>query len=146
QVQFGRQHPEAMKAMPALIVLLIAAAAMAAGHIDDPPTPTPIPFTPEPRQLQWRIGFNLGNAVILEAPELNPQNDIQQAIAEADRLLPSPQFPVSLALLQASKAIMQSQRLVNPRKWTILDLRGKTEQKAFQALGVFMGTRLTSSE
>jgi hypothetical protein len=29
-----------------------------------------VPFTPEPRSTQWRIGFDLGNAVILETPEL----------------------------------------------------------------------------
>src|SRR5262249_42541562 len=41
---------------------------------------------------------------------------------------------------------IQSQQLVNPRQWTILDLRGKTSRHAFQGLGVFLGRRLTSSE
>src|SRR5205814_4562121 len=34
----------------------------------------------------------------------------------------------------------------NPRKWTVLDLHGKTEQRTFQALGVFMGSRMASQE
>jgi hypothetical protein len=41
---------------------------------------------------------------------------------------------------------LQKERLVNPRQWTILDLRGKTSRKSFQALGVFMGRRMTSNE
>lgn len=124
----------------------IAAAAVAGGQIDEPPAPTAVQFTPEPRQVQWRLGFDLGNALILETPELNPQNDPQAAIQEAERVLPNAGLPLGLALLPASKVSIQSQRLVNPKKWTILDLRGKTEQKSFQALGVFMGTRLTSRE
>src|SRR5439155_3358534 len=108
--------------------------------------PTPIPFTPEPRQLQWRIGFDLGNAVILETPELNPENDIKLAVREAERVLPRPLLAFGLALLPASKVSVRTQQLLNPRQWTILDLPGKTSRKSFQALGVFMGTRMTSSE
>jgi len=40
----------------------------------------------------------------------------------------------------------KNDRLVNPRQWTILDLHSKTTRKSFQALGVFMGRRMTSTE
>ena len=128
------------------LVWCIAVAAVATAQIEDAPAPTPIPFTPEPRQLQWRIGFDLGNAVILETPELNPENDIKLAVREAERVLPRPLLAFGLALLPASKVSVRTQQLLNPRQWTILDLLGKTSRKSFQALGVFMGTRMTSIE
>jgi hypothetical protein len=140
---------------------IAAAAVMVTPQIDDAPTPTPLPFTAQPRQLEWRIGFDLGNAVILEAPELNPENDerseckpdraqplcnVKLAVREAERLLPSPPLEFGLALLPASKVTTRAGALVNPRQWTILDLKGKTDRKTFQALGVFMGRRMTSTE
>ena len=128
------------------LVCLIAIAAAAAAQVDDAPSPTPVPFTPEPRQLQWRIGFDLGNAAILETPELNPEGDLKLAVREAERVLPHPFLSFGLALLPYSKINTRSQQLVNPRQWTILDLQGKTTHKAFQALGVLMGTRMTSTE
>jgi hypothetical protein len=130
----------------AAIFALVAAAAIATAQSDEPPSPTPIAFTSEPRQLQWRIGFNLGNAIALETPELNPKGNAELAIAEADRVLPSPELPFGLALLPAAKVLFESQKLINPKKWTILDLHGKTEQKSFQGLGIFMGTRMTTRE
>src|SRR5207247_824328 len=51
-----------------------------------------------------------------------------------------------LALLPVSKVAVQTQQLLNPRQWTLLDLHNKTTRKSFQALGVFMGRRMTSSE
>jgi hypothetical protein len=114
-------------------------------QVDDP-APTPIAFTPEPKQLQWRIGFDLGNALILEAPELNPENDFKLAVREAERVLPDPWLAFGLALLPASKVRFQQDRLVNPRQWTIVDLQGKTNSKTFQGLGIFMGRRMTSTE
>jgi len=77
---------------------------------------------------------------------LNPANDFQLAIREAQRILPRPFLSFGLALLPFSKTTVQNQQLVNPRQWTILDLLGKTTRKSFQALGVFMGTRMTSTE
>lgn len=112
----------------------------------DDPSPTPVPFTPEPRQVQWRLGFDLGNAVILEAPELNPENDFKAAVNEADRVLPHPGLSFGLALLPYMKVNVRTQQLVNPRQWTILDLQGKTREKSFQGIGVFMGTQMTSTE
>src|SRR2546429_1160893 len=47
-----------------------------------------VPFTPDSRSTQGRIGFDLGNAVILETPELNPKGDSGLAIEEAERLVP----------------------------------------------------------
>jgi hypothetical protein len=117
-----------------------------AAQVDDVPAPTPVPLTPEPRQLQWRIGYDLGNAALLEAPELNPENDFRAAVREAQRVLPRPFLSFGLALLPFSKIDTRSQQLVNPRQWTILDLQGKTTHRTFQALGVFMGTRMTSIE
>jgi hypothetical protein len=96
--------------------------------------------------LQWRIGFDLGNAVVLETPELNPNNDARQPVEEAERLLSRSFLDVGLALLPVAKVAFQTQQLVNPRQWTLLDLRNKTSRKSFQALGVFMGKRMTSSE
>jgi hypothetical protein len=125
---------------------LLALAAVAIGQIDDPPSPTPVSFTAEPRQSQWRIGFDLGNAVVLEAPELNPETDIASAVREAERVLPRPLVDVGLALLPTSKVTFKNDRLLNPRQWTIFDLHDKTSRKSFQALGVFMGRRMTSSE
>jgi hypothetical protein len=131
-----------------LIPLLscIGLVVMAFAQTEDPPAPTAVPFTPEPRQLQWRIGFDLGNAVVLETPELNPENDTKLAVREAERTLPHPLLAFGLALLPASKISVRTQQLVNPRQWTILDLQGKTSRKSFQGLGVFMGTRMTSTE
>src|SRR3989442_317340 len=104
----------------------IAAAAFSAiAQVDDLPSPTPVPFTAEPRQLQWRIGFNLGNAEVLEAPELNPENNFNLAVREAERVFPRPFLNVGLALLPFSKVNIRNQQLVNPRQWTILDLQGK---------------------
>jgi len=128
------------------LACLLAFATVLIAQIDDAPEPTPIAFTPEPRQLQWRIGFDLGNAVILETPELNPESDSQLAMREAERILTRPFLDFGLALLPASKVRIASERLVNPRQWTILDLKGHTIRKAFQGLGVFMGRRMTSTE
>jgi hypothetical protein len=125
---------------------LLAVAALAFAQIDDAPAPTPVPFTPEPRQLQWRIGFDLGNALTLESPELNPESNVKSALQEADRVLPRPLLDFGLALLPFSNVALQKERLVNPRQWTILDLKGKTSRKSFQALGVFMGRRMSSNE
>jgi hypothetical protein len=128
------------------ILFFFAIAAVAIAQVDDLPFPTPVPFTAEPRQLQWRIGFDLGNATILEAPELNPENDSKLAINEAQRLLPRPLLSFGLALLPYSKVNTRSQQLVNPRQWTILDLRNKETQKSFSSLAVFMGTEMNSAE
>jgi hypothetical protein len=124
----------------------VALAAVGLAQTDDFPSPTPIPFTPEPRDLQWRIGFELGNAAVLEAPELNPDNQIRSAIREADRILPDPLLSWGLALLPYSKVKVANSRLVNPHEWTVLDLQNKTSRKSFQALGVFMGSRMTTAE
>ena len=126
-------------------ILALAALTMVVAAQDDP-SPTPVPFTPEPRQVQWRLGFDLGNAVILEAPELNPENDFKAAVNEADRVLPHPGLSFGLALLPYMKVNVRTQQLVNPRQWTILDLQGKTREKSFQGIGVFMGTQMTSTE
>ena len=126
-------------------ILALAALTMVVAAQDDP-SPTPVPFTPEPRQVQWRLGFDLGNAVILEAPELNPENDFKAAVNEADRVLPHPGLTFGLALLPYMKVNVRTQQLVNPRQWTILDLQGKTREKSFQGIGVFMGTQMTSTE
>lgn len=138
-----------MKRWLIALVCLVAtagAAALVAAQLDDEPAPTPLAFTPEPRQLQWRIGFDLGNALVLEAPELNPDKDIKSAVQEADRILPNPSLNFGLALLPVSKVKIRTDQLVNPRNWTILDLHGNTTHKTFQALGVFMGRRMTSTE
>jgi len=129
-----------------LILCLMVLALGAAAQTDEAPSPTPVPYTPEPRQVQWRIGFDLGNVTILEAPELNPENDFQAAVREADRILPHPGLSFGLALLPFMKVNVRTDQLVNPRQWTILDLQGRTRQKPFQGIGVFMGTQMTSTE
>ena len=96
--------------------------------------------------MQWRIGFDLGNAIILETPELNPRGDPKLAIEEAERVLPDPQLSFGLALLPFSKITTQPQQLVNPKQWTIVDLLGKTTNHAFQAIAVFMGRQMTTTE
>jgi hypothetical protein len=128
------------------LACFIAIAAVAIAQVDSLPSPTPVPFTQEPRQLQWRIGFDLGNAAILEAPELNPENDFKLAMAEAARIFPASFLSYGLALLPFSKVNTRSQQFVNPRQWTILDLHGKTARKSFQGLGVFMGRLMTTTE
>jgi len=128
-----------------LCASFVAVAAVAVAQIEDP-APTRVPFTAEPRQVQWRIGFDLGNAIVLETPELNPQNDARAAMREAERVLKNPVSDFGLGLLPVSNVTLQNQQLVNPRQWTILDLQGKTTRRAFQALGVFMGRRMTSVE
>src|ERR1043165_9842301 len=100
------------------IVCVVSAAAIAVAQVGDGPAPTAVAFTPEPRQLQWRIGFDLGNAEILETPELNPQNNAKLAVQEAERILPRPVLDIGLALLPVAKVSIQTQQLVNPRQWT----------------------------
>jgi hypothetical protein len=95
---------------------------------------------------QWRIGFDLGNAIILETPELNPKGDPKLAVEEAERALPDPALSFSLALLPFSKITTQAQQLVNPKQWTIVDLQGKTTHHTFQSIAVFMGRQMTSTE
>ena len=127
-------------------ICIVALTAAALAQVGDLPSPTPVAITAEPRQTQWRFGFDLGNAVVLETPELNPENDYKLAVQEAQRVLTGSFLDVGLALLPVSKVNLRSQQLVNPRQWTILDLHGKTTRKSFQALGVFMGRRMTSTE
>ncbi len=129
-------------AASALFVLGIAAIA----QIDDFPTPTPVPFTREPKQLQWRIGFDLGNATILEAPDLNPRKDYRLAVQEAERVIPHPLLSYGLVLLPYSKLNVSNSDLVNPREWTVLDLHDKTVRKSFGLLGIFMGSLMTTTE
>ena len=128
------------------ILWLIALTLAAAAQSDDLPSPTPIPYTPEPRQIQWRLGFDLGNLTILETPELNPDSNYQAAITEAERILSRPGLSYGLALLPFMKVKVRTEQFVNPRQWTIMDLQGRTRPKNFQGLGVFMGTRMTSTE
>ena len=130
----------------AVFLCLFAVVLLSKPQVEEAPAPTPVPFTPEPRQLQWRIGFDLGNAIVLETPELNPDNDATSAIREANRVLPNPFLDVGLGLLPVSKVNVRTQDLVNPRQWTIVDLRAAKTRKVFQWLGVFMGRRLASSE
>ena len=125
---------------------LIVLAAAAAAQTAEPPSPTPAPYTPEPRQVQWRLGFDLGNAVVLETPELNPQNSVKSAVEEADRILPDPELRFGLALLPFTKLNIRREQLVNPRQWTIMDLDGRTKQRNFQGIGVFMGSQMTTTE
>jgi hypothetical protein len=128
------------------VLCLIAIALTAIAQVDDAPAPSPVAFTSEPRQLQWRIGFDLGNATVLETPELNPDGDFRAAVTEAQRILPRPHLAYGLALLPYDKLSARSAQLVNPRQWTIVDLQGKATRRTFQGIGVFMGTRLTSLE
>ena len=128
------------------ILCLIALTLAAGAQSDDLPSPTAVPYTPEPRQVQWRLGFDLGNLTILETPELNPDRDSKSAITEAERILPRPGLSYGLALLPFMKVKLRTEQLVNPRQWTILDLQGRAKQKNFQGLGVFMGSRMTSTE
>jgi hypothetical protein len=129
-----------------LIASSIAFVAAAIAQTDDAPSPTPVPYTPEPRLPQWRLGFDLGNAIILEAPELNPENNFKRAVDEAERLLPHPDLGFGLALLPFMKVNTRREQLVNPRQWTVMDLVGKTRQRSFQGIGVFMGTQMNSTE
>jgi len=128
------------------LACLISAATFGFAQLDDGPAPTAVGFTPEPRQLQWRIGFDLGNAEILETPELNPQSNAKLAVQEAERILPRPILDIGLALLPVAKVSLRSQQLVNPRQWTLVDLQGRTSRKTHQGLGVFMGRRMTTTE
>jgi hypothetical protein len=125
---------------------LLALAIAGSAQVDDIPSPSPVPHTTQPRQLQWRIGFDLGNATILETPELNPDGDYKRAVSDAQHVIKSALLSFGLALLPYSKMEISDLRLVNPKDWTILDLHNKTTRKSFQYLGVFMGTRMTTTE
>lgn len=125
---------------------LIALATAGIGQTEDFPSPTPVPFTPEPRDLQWRIGFDLGNTTVLETPELNPNRDYRGAVGVADRILPDPLLSWGLGLLPFARLEIENSQLVNPRQWTVLDLQNKAVRKSFQLIGVFMGTRMTTTE
>jgi hypothetical protein len=128
------------------IICFIALTLAAGAQSDDLPSPTIVPYTPEPHQIQWRIGFDLGNLTVLETPELNPENNFKAAVSEADRILSRPGLSYGLGLLPFVKVKVRTEQFVNPRQWTIMDLQGRTKQKNFQGLGVFMGARMTSTE
>ena len=105
-----------------------------------------VPFTPEPRTPQWRLGFDLGNAIVLETPELNPKGDPKLAMEEAERVLPDPALSFGLALLPFAKVTTQTSQLVNPKQWTTVDQLGKATNHAFQSMAVFMGSQMTTME
>jgi len=128
------------------ILCFATVGAVAAAQNAEPPSPTPVPYTPEPRQVQWRLGFDLGNAIALEVPELNPENDFKSAVAEAERILPHPDLSFGLALLPFMKVTVRREQLLNPRQWTVMDLEGRTKQRSFQGIGVFMGYQMTTTE
>ena len=107
------------------ILCFAAVGAVAVAQNAEPPSPTPVPYTPEPRQLQWRLGFDLGNAIVLEAPELNPENDFKSAVDQAERILPHPDLSFGLALLPFMKVNVRKEQLLNPRQWTVMDLRSE---------------------
>jgi hypothetical protein len=92
------------------------------------------------------LGFDLGNAVILEAPELNPEGNFKMAVNEAERILTHPSLSFGLALLPFMKVNVRREQLVNPKQWTVMDLEGRTRQRSFQGIGVFMGSRMTTTE
>lgn len=133
------------QAFPVFVFSLVLGVAATAQN-DDPPAPTPVPFTAQPRQTQWRIGFDLGNVSVLETPELNPQNDFRLAIRETQRVLPKSLLSFGLALLPFSQISIETSGLVNPRQWIIVDLHGNVKHRTFQGIGVFMGTKLASEE
>ena len=43
-------------------ILWFIALTLAAVAQDDLPSPTAVPYSPEPRQIQWRLGFEIGRA------------------------------------------------------------------------------------
>src|SRR5690349_15656305 len=104
------------------ILCFIALALGAGAQSDDLPSPTAVPYTPEPRQIQWRLGFDLGNLTILETPELNPESNFKAAISEAERILSRPGLSYGLALLPFMKVKVRTEQFVNPRQWTVIDL------------------------
>src|SRR5437667_7201966 len=124
---------------------ILCLAALAA-QTSEPPSPTAVPYTLASRPLQWRLGFDLGNAVILETPELNPENNFKSAAEEAERILPHPDLSFGLALLPFMKVNVRRDQLLNPQKWTIMGLEGRTRQRSFQGIGLFMGSQMTTTE
>ena len=128
------------------ILCFATVGAVAVAQNPEPPSPTPVPYTPEPRQVQWRLGFDLGNAIVLEAPELNPEKDFKSAVDQAERILPHPDLSFGLALLPFMKVNVRKEQLLNPRQWTVMDLEGRTKQRNFQGIGVFMGYQMTTTE
>src|SRR5437764_4487078 len=132
-----------------LCIMIVSSAALSVAAVSqnaEPPSPTPVPYTPEPRQVQWRLGFDLGNAIVLEAPELNPENDFKSAVDEGERILPHPDLSFGLALLPFIKVNVRKEQLLNPRQWTVMDLEGRTRQRSFQGIGIFMGYQMTTTE
>src|SRR5437773_11927008 len=105
---------------------ILCLAALAAAQTSEPPSPTAVPYTPEPRPLQWRLGFDLGNAVILETPELNPENNFKSAVEEVERILPHPDPSLGLALLPFMKVNVRSDQQLNPQRWTSMDNEERT--------------------
>ena len=127
-------------------ILCFAVLAAVAAQTSEPPSPTAVPYTSEPRPLQWRLGFDLGNAVILETPELNPESNFKSAVEEAERILPHPDLSFGMALLPFIKVNVRRDQLLNPQKWTIMDLQARTRQRSFQGIGLFMGSQMTTTE
>ena len=97
------------------------------------------PVTPRPQTPEWRLGFDLGNVVILETPELNPQDDEGFARREAQRLLPAMPNSLGLMVLPFANERIASQRFVNTLQWAVLDQHGNVRQLRFSWLGAFAG-------
>src|SRR5262245_33630163 len=85
-----------------------------------------VPVTPAPATPEWRLGFDLGNMVILEAPELNPGNNEENSTSD-----------LRLNVLAFSNTRVDSSRLLNTRQWAVLDQHGNVRQREFRWLGAF---------
>jgi hypothetical protein len=125
----------------ALVCLLLTAAYTAAQTSSGEQQ---VPVTPAPSTPEWRFGFDLGNVVILETPELNPGGEESAARREASALLPDNPAALALNLLPFSKVRTEPRGLVNTRQWAVLDQHGNVRQLEFHWLAVLQGQAATA--
>jgi hypothetical protein len=98
-----------------------------------------VPLTAAPPAPEWRLGFDLGNVVIIETPELNPGGNEALARREAQTVLPDAAAALVLNILPFSKVRTESRGLLNPRQWAVLDQHGNVRQREFRWLAVLQG-------
>src|SRR5262249_28339327 len=92
------------------------------------------PVTPPPAKPEWRLGFDLGNMIILETPELRSENNGEYSAAN-----------FRLRWISLSKTRIDATRLVHPRQWAVLDQHGKLRQREFRWLAAVGGYYLVST-
>jgi hypothetical protein len=124
------------------VACLLLSAALAVAQTDS--GGDEVPATAAPPTPEWRLGFDLGNLVILETPELNPGGNEAAARRVAQALLPDTPAALVLNVLPFLKVPTESRGLLNTRQWAVMDQHGNVRQREFRWLAVLQGQAATA--